>query len=280
MLTANNPAIGLLTRRFLWRMVAQDDLDEPAALLVEHALDKTRPRSHCGWVYLLAEALGAPRDRALEVASFVELCSAAIDLIDDVEDGDASSYLGGIPQREQINLVAHLIALCAYAGGLVEQRFPPERGQGLVAEAFRLFSGMASGQRLELTRECWSTVSYERMSHLTGGRQFELYFRAVAYAAAIDVVPFLGLTNPLGVLVQIALDRRTGDERLLCLPEMEIQELRTKLLGELHLGAARVPVGAIPIVSCLVEFAETGKVDNLHGAGSRLGEATDSGRSG
>lgn len=225
MLTASNPAIGLYSRQLLRQLASSGDLDADSEELLLRALEKTRPRSHAGWVYALAEALGAPRAIALQAGSFAELCCGAIDLIDDVQDGDAGRTLGGAPLPVQVNVSSHMLVI----GVLAAERLQRELGAahpGLVREAYRLFSAMASGQRMEVTRQDWSPRRYEQVAALTCGKQYELYLRTAAFAAGVDVSPWLPLAEPLGVATQIACDLLASDSRLLAFPAPEVAQMQ------------------------------------------------------
>lgn len=223
MLTASHPAIGQCTRSLLRELVAQCDLEEASEDLLLRALAKTRPRSHAGWVFALAEALGADRPVALHAGVFAELCCAAVDLLDDVEDGDAGDYLCHAPVAVQINVSEHLLVLSVIAAARLEEAIGT---RAVVAHAYRLFSAMASGQQLELTRENWSASQYELVARLTSSKQYELYLRASAAAARAEPGTLIELSTPLGIATQIACDLKSQDERLLALPWDQIQDMK------------------------------------------------------
>lgn len=253
MLTASNAAIGVFTRALMRDLVFTGDLDEGSEELLLRALAKTRPRSHAGWVFVLADALGAGRVIAMQAASFAELCCAAIDLIDDVQDGDATRTLGDATFAVQVNVSSHMLVLSALAAARLDQAVR-SGGSGLAHEAYRLFSAMASGQRMEVTREGWSPSQYEHVAALTCGKQYELYLRTAAFAAAKHVGPWLPLTVPLGVATQIACDLHASDPRLLCFGESEVERMRAEWVARTRGVLATLPARGLSVLSEVSRF--------------------------
>jgi hypothetical protein len=247
-LTASHAAIGVFTRALMRELAAGGDLDEASELLLLRQLEKTRPRSHCGWVFALAEALGASREPAMHAGSFAELCCAAIDLVDDVQDGDAGQTLGDVPLAVQVNISEHMLVLSVLGAARLEQVVGHGPGS-LVREAYRLFSAMASGQRMEVSREDWSPHQYELVASLTCGKQYELYLRTAAFAADAEVEPLLALAAPLGVATQIACDLLASDPRLLRFSEPEVERMRADWTARTRQVLDRVPALARPVLS-------------------------------
>lgn len=252
MLMANNPAVNLTTRCRLRQLMESDAMDERTLVLVVRVLEKTRPRSHGGWVSLLAEALGASREVALQAGSTAEVICAAVDLVDDVQDGDAAAYLSDVTEAVQINLASHLWVIAI----LFTSEMELAHGRsGLTLPVATLTSAMACGQHMELTRPQWSLVNYALMSKLTSSRQLEAYFRVAAFPSAADVSPFLALSEPLGMLIQIRCDEAQGDARLACLPPAEVLALRRGAEMALVQAVRRVPSAAQALVRNLTDVA-------------------------
>jgi hypothetical protein len=242
-----NPAVGLETRRALRRWVAAGIVDEASATLIERALDKSRHQSACGWAWLLAEALGAPADRALRAAVACEWVYAAVDVTDDVQDGEAGAYLDA-PWAIQVNTCTHLLTLALHAVcelGDVE----------LTREVSALLSRMACGQRIEIARQDWTIESYVRMAHLTGSCQFEIYFRACAWAAGCDLAPLAALARPLGLLIHIAADERSADPRWATLAINETSALRAEACTTLTAAQTALSVPAQRVLAGVFEMA-------------------------
>lgn len=251
----NNYSIGLHTRRLLNQLVTQKELDHPSLLLIERALEQSRPKNISGWVYLLADALGSPIENAMEMGSFIELFFAALDLIDDIQDGDADKYLNDVPLPVQINLGIHLLTLAIYAAERFYSQLPEKKPDSLVSHLTRLLSGVICAQRIELTRENWSSTTYQWMSQVSAGKQLELYFRAATLAANVDVTPFLALTEPLGFLLELTCDERSHDNRVFCLPSDELNKMREDAKEQLALAFAQIPIAARPVIERLFAFA-------------------------
>jgi hypothetical protein len=255
-LTANNPAVNLETRRFLRSLVDERlGLDEPCVALLETAIDRSRHVSPSGWVYLLADSLGAGRDDAIEAASFAEMYYAMCSFTDDVQDGDAPSYMPHDDPRLDINTLAQLICATVVRGGRLASRLDSGRASSELTHAFLAGVTMLRGQRIELLRENWSTASYRTVAELSGGRQFEVYFRLAALAADHAPDPFIPLSDPLGILVQIFHDRTSMDDRLLCLPEAEVAALIDSAFTALGSASREVPDPARPVIDMMLEHA-------------------------
>lgn len=251
MLLLNNPAVNLETRRRLLALLRSGSIDERTMALVVRVLNKTQPRSHGGWVYLLAESLGALRATALRAGSAAEMLCAAIDLVDDVEDGDATGYLPDVPAAVHINLAAHLWVLAAL---FTAQLGADTRDDGTLTQTvLALSSQMACGQHMELTRPEWSTDAYERMSELTSGRQFEIYFRLATFPANADMSLFLPICSAIGLLVQVQCDEAQKDTRLSALPQDEVRALRERQKKALRTAVRMVPDSARSVVQALAQ---------------------------
>lgn len=245
----NRPAIALATRRSLQRWRAQGWLDDPSASLIERVLDKSRPGSLSLWVHDLALELGAPLEAALDHASAAELLYGAIDFTDDVEDGDAGRYLPDVSLPVSINVSAHLFVLA--------WRALSELDAELSAETAARVSGMFCGQRGELTREGWSIEAYERMARATGGLQMEAYARIAAHAARVDAEPLVRPAGALGVMMHLAADMRSGDPRLMSLPESEREGLLARVGIELDAALRALPSQAVERMRSVIPRIET-----------------------
>lgn len=251
MLSANNPAVNLETRRRLRALLRSDSIDERTLDMVVRVLDKTRPRSHGGWVYLLGERLGGTREAALRAGSAAEMLCAAVDLVDDVEDGDAHGYLPDVPTSVQVNLSAHMWVLAALFTSEVDRI---AGGEGAcTSKTLALCSAMACGQHIELTCPCWSCETYERMTELTSARQLEVYFRLATHPSKTRVSSFLPLCSPLGMLIQLQCDEAQGDKRLCALADSEVLELRKRAEQSWRAAARGVPDAAKDVVRALSE---------------------------
>jgi hypothetical protein len=255
MLRANNAAVGLETRRHLRALLRDGVMDEPSLALLQAALAKTRPRSHAGWVFLLADALGAPRSIALRAGSVAEVFCCAVDLVDDVEDGDAAAYLPGCAPAVLVNAAAHAWVVAGLFASLFERGVPSTAPVGLTASLLGLASSMACGQRIELTREGWNEEAYARVSDLTGGRQLEAYFRIATFAARAEPSPFVRVAAPLGRLLQMRCDEATNDQRLLVLPATDVESLRNDARASLQEALRWIPARARPVMDMVVAAA-------------------------
>lgn len=249
--TDNHPAIHLATSRFLGDCIAREELDSPSAKLVERALAKSLPKSVCGWVFLLATALGADTSRAIEAASFAELFYCSVDVIDDVQDGDASEYLRDLSEPLRVNVCMHLVALSVMRGIALEHE-----GSDLVRNAYGLLSSMICGQRMDLVRDEWSADAYACMSTRVAGCQLEVYFRAAACAANADITPFVSVAKPLGLLLQIAVDSLSRDPRLMHLPTDDLRPHRERAVRDVTDAMNAIPQSARSVMDRLARFAE------------------------
>jgi hypothetical protein len=151
MLNANNPAVNLETRRFLRELVDDEfGLDEDCVVLLEQALDRVKAVSPSGWVFMLAQSLGAGHRDAIEAASFAEMYYAMCSFTDDVQDGDAREYMQGVDERILINTLAQLICVTIVRGGWFASRTGGDASTAVLTEAFLSGAVMlhgASGSR-------------------------------------------------------------------------------------------------------------------------------------
>ncbi len=257
MLNANNPAVNLATRSFLWGLNSDErGLDDDDIRQLITAVERVKAVSPSGWVFLLSRALGASHVDAMEAGSFAELYYAMCSFTDDVQDGDAAEYMEEQDPRLLINTLAQLICVTVVRG----ERFISQIGDGpagtlTISSAFLDGAVMLRGQRLELLRESWSTLFYQKVADLSAGRQFDVYFKAAALAAGVSAEPLLHLSNPIGLLVQVAQDRLSNDERLLQLPEDEMTAVINAAKEELRGAAARVQAEARPVIHGMMEYA-------------------------
>jgi histone H3/H4 len=252
----SNPAVNLETRRFLRRLAAEDSrLDLPCLELLERALAKSSPVSPAGLVFLLADALGAALQTALEVASFAELFYATCSYTDDVQDGDGAGIAEGLSAPMQVNVAAQLLCVTVVRGAELERRLGPDVALRELGATFLTGTGMLTGQRLELLREDWSVATWRRVAELSAGDQFAAYLRLAAAAAGVDPAPLLPLAAPLGILAQLEQDVRTGDPRLTCLPRQQVEELARDAAQQLRAAARAVPGAAQKLIASVVERA-------------------------
>ena len=253
MLLANNPAVNLETRTFLHGLI-DEVLDEPCAALLLRALEPVRDTGPSGWVFLLADSLGAPREKALAAASFCEMYYAMCSFTDDVQDGDAG-YMPDLDGPMQINTLAQLICATAVRGASLREHLPPEEVLDALHRAFSSGVLMLRGQRIELLREDWSIDAYRQVAVLSGGRQFDVYLRMAALAADVAADPLLPLSDPLATLVQVHHDERSSDERLLSLPPGDVAALRQRARDDLLEAARLAPERSRKVVDMIVEAA-------------------------
>ncbi len=253
MLLANNPAVNLETRTFLRRLM-DEGLDEPCAALLTRALEPVKDTGPGGWVFLLADSLGARRERSLAAASFCEMYYAMCSFTDDVQDGDAS-YMPDLDTPMRINTLAQLICATAVRGTTLLEHIDPGKVLDALSRAFRSGVLMLQGQRIELLREDWSIDAYRQVALLSGGRQYDVYLEMASLAADVPPDPFLRLSDPLATLVQIFHDERSSDERLLSLPPDDVEALRQQARDDLVEAARHVPDASRRIVDMMVEAA-------------------------
>lgn len=243
-------AVHLGTRCRVRKRVAAGDLDEASADLIEKALDKSLPHGLCGFVQRLARALGATAEDALDAGSLAELAYAAVDLADDVEDGDAQAYLGVLPWPAQVNLATQLVALALAEAADVERRW----GVPIAAEAATTLVRAACGQRVEILREGWSADSYVRAAEAMG-QMLGLFMWVAAAAARREAAPLLGLVRPLGILFLIRSDEASGDPRWLGLGEEQMRSTREFARGNVDQAMRELPDDARVLVQELVTSA-------------------------
>lgn len=244
MLTINNPAVNLATRRFLRDLRDEKNgLDEACVGLLSLAVDRCRDVSPSGWVYLLADALGAPHLDALDHASMAELYYAMCSYTDDVQDGDASRYMQEEDPRILVNTLAQLI--CVTAARMAE------RGSCQIYQAFLAGAVMLRGQRTEILRQRWSLERWVEVARLSASTQLMVYFRLACAAAGEPPEPFKALSRPLGILLQLMHDRRSGDERLIVLSGEEVEQMESMARRDLIAAADGVPHAARPVVEMM-----------------------------
>jgi hypothetical protein len=225
--------------------------------MVDAALERVRSGSPAGWVYFLAESLGARHDDAMAAASFCEMYYAMCSYTDDVQDGDAASYMPETDGRLLVNTVAQIICLTATRGCILAERFREEDVLEEVSFAFRTGATMLTGQRIEIVREGWNVDSYRQVAVMSGGRQFDVYFRMASLAAGVSSEPFLHLSDPMAILVQMMHDRESEDERLLGLPPEDVQGLREQARHDLEQAAARVPEESRNVIARMIALADS-----------------------
>jgi hypothetical protein len=245
MLGSNRAAVGLATRAQVqrWRV---DLLDEATAELVLRALSKSRDATPAGWVFTLAEAMGATRSRAFAAGTVAELFHAAVDLIDDIQDDDVA-YLSDVSPALQINTAFHLVALSSVMAAQLDP--------GLPGTMNALFARMLTGQAREILRGSWTPQAYVDVSDRIGGRQMAVYLHAASAAAQTDPECLLGLADPLALLIMIHHDRASMDERLLCFRTEDVDAMQERAQKILQQARERVPAIARPFVDALASSA-------------------------
>lgn len=246
MFGGNCPAVGLATRTHVQACRADGLLDDGTAGLVLRALSKSRDATPAGWVFTLAEAIGAKRSKAFDAGTVAELFHAAVDLIDDIQDGDAV-YFSDIPQALQVNTAFHLMALSCVKAAQLDLRLPGTMNA--------LFARMLTGQAREILRESWTPQAYVDVSDRIGGRQMAVYLHAASAAAQTDPESLLGLADPLALLVMIHHDRASMDERLLCFRTEDVEAMQERAQKTLQQARERVPSAACPFVDALASSA-------------------------
>jgi hypothetical protein len=230
----NNPAVGLATRTWLGVQAETGKILDPACRrLVQRVLDKVRGIHPGGLAHGLALELGAASERALLVGSICELFYAACSVTDDLQDGDTDAYLGDLPMSLRINAQAQLLGLVAVRLHELARLLPAEEGRDLMAEPYRVFAIMLTGQQLELTRDPWDVTTYEIVARLSAGEQFGLYASIAARAAGAPAEPWVAFGRCLGTALQIAADIESADERFVGLPRDPVADFVQRVEGEL-----------------------------------------------
>jgi hypothetical protein len=84
-----------------------------------------------------------------------------------------------------------------------------------------------------------------------------VYFRLAALAAGVSPEALLKLSDPLGILVQAQHDRESGDERLLGLPDGDVEDMIDSAMRELRIAAQEVPEQTRPVVDGMVGYVVT-----------------------
>ncbi len=203
---------------------------------------------------MLARSLGAPMDIATEAASFAEMYYAMCSFTDDVQDGDAADYMLESDERILINTLAQLICITTVRGIRFASNCPNKDAASEMSKMFLNGGVMLRGQFMELKRENWSTEAYKTVACLSGGRQFDVYFKTAAMAAGISAEPFLRLSDPVGILVQIWHDKQSNDERLIGLPANEVSAMIDSALLELEEAANEIPSEAKTLIENMKQY--------------------------
>ena len=256
MLNANNPAVNLETRTFLRGLIdSEEGLDKGSVDLLEKVLEKVKDISPSGWVFMLAQAQGASFDAAIKAASFSELYYAMCSFTDDVQDNDAAQYMHESDNRILINTLAQIICVTVVRGLNLSFDSKNANVSPEILQAFLNGAVMLRGQRIEITRQNWSVARYKTVALLSGARQFDVYFRMASLAAKSSPEPFLRLSNPLGILIQVWHDKKSKDERLLGLPEDEVESMVESARENLITAGKNVPQETRALIENMIEFA-------------------------
>ena len=243
----NTPAVGLETRRWLYKKAREEDvLDLGSLTLIEKSIAKCARVSPAGMVHDLAIHLGAPSETALLTASVVEMFYAVCSLTDDIQDGDATAYLGDVPLPLQINALTHLLCLVAVRCQDLEALIKSRRSSEIVTEVYRVGATMLTGQRVEIERSPWKIEQYERVARMSAGVQYGLYFQLAAECAEAEEVAWIDFGRAFGTLLQLASDMESEDLRLTVLDKNDTVFLKDGLIRELRDVAA--PLGDFAVL--------------------------------
>lgn len=244
----NQAGVGLATRSLMQEWRAQGLLDEVAVGWMNCALRKGRPGSPGGWVFALGERLGATRERALHAGSVAELFHAAVDLIDDIQDGDAASWMPELSPALQLNTALHLVATASMAAMRLEPSLP--------GTLHASFCAMLTGQGQEITRRSWTFEAYAAVSNRIAGCQIALYLHAASTAAGKEPGKLLAIAEPLALLMMIHHDLASADARLVCFDPGEIEDGRRDAAASLRRACEEVPQAARPVIEALAALVD------------------------
>ncbi|HEY3451231.1 MAG TPA: hypothetical protein VGK67_33040 [Myxococcales bacterium] len=244
--------VELHTRRFLEGLIASGDLDRPSVGLLQEALARAADAHPGAFVHLLADALGAPPEAALEAGSLAQMFYAAASLTDDLQDADQADALARRDPRLQLNALAQLLCATAARAASLSRAVGDRGAVAALSATFQAGVAMLTGQRLELAGGTWTSARYRKVAELSAGRQFEAYLAMSALAAGASPARLTGLGRPLGLLLQLHHDLRTRDRRVRGLSSRSIGTLRSAARRQLRAGLDRAPRAAR---RCLRSFA-------------------------
>ncbi len=245
-------AVELRTRRLLEELVESGDLDRPSCRLLSAVLERARGAHPGGFVYLVADALGARPDAALQAGALAQLFYAAASFTDDLQDEDRRDALAHLDRRLQLNALAQLLCATATWGQGARRLLGPGPALDVLGATFRAGVAMLTGQRLELAPGRWTTRRYLEVARLSAGRQFEAYLGMAAAAARAPPRTLVAVGQPLGVLLQIHHDLRARDLRLRGFSARALDLTRRRVEREAVLAIAAAPRRARPCLEAFV----------------------------
>ncbi len=238
----NNMAVSLATRRWLVGLVTSGVLNDECHLALALALKKCNPIHPGGCIRDLAIDLGATVELATEVGSITEVFYVACSFSDDVQDGDAPTYLQ-LPQPQIINAMLQLVCLVSLR---IEQScLGRELVRDVVTDFYRTGVMMLTGQEIEMRRDHWNAKAYTTVAELSAGEQMAAYFRLASRAVQSSTISasWSAFGKAMGCGLQLANDLLQRDERFIGLPEDEQEMLRKHFREEL--AAAAAPLGVL-----------------------------------
>lgn len=224
----------------------EEVLDFGSLALMEKSIAECLRVNPAGMVHDLAIDLGASSEIALLTASVVEMFYAVCSLTDDIQDGDATAYLGDASLALQINTLTHLLCLVAVRCQELEVLLESRRGSEIVTEVYRVGATMLTGQRMEIERSPWKIEQYERVARMSAGVQYGLYFQLAAACAEVEEVAWIEFGRAFGALLQLVSDMESEDLRLTVLDRGDTASLKICLIHELRDVA--VPLGDFAIL--------------------------------
>jgi len=241
-MSASNPYISWETRRWLYKLSQEQFpvIDAPSRENIQKALDRSSVQAHPGGlVYDVSKKIGALESQALVAGSLAELFFAAVNLTDDMQDGD-SSYMD-IPMSLQINTQSHMFSLAVMRSYSISDK--------IANIMFTSLSKMFVGQRLELVTTLWDYDTYYEVAKRVAGEQFALYFNLAAISGGSDNLEnWYNLGMTYGIILQIIHDKNSLDERYISLSNKDKSNLFNRALDDLECKAEIC--GSIAIEYC------------------------------
>lgn len=212
------------------RSVQFFDLPPVARTDALRAIDRVPPESQTLLIQAAAEAELAEL-LAIERLCCLTACAAAVNLTDDLADGDCH-YL----EAKTAPGVSFLLQ--AFAGGLAV------RG-GVSAVGLREFwlrlSKAAGGQSIEVRTDAWNEATYRDVAALIAGEQYAAYLRLLWDGTPLEHFAF-ELGHAMGTVTLVHSDVESGDRRFFSLPvpqQMAVLDDCLALLGQLESGPSR-----------------------------------------
>lgn len=210
------------------RDIATQALLEPSAVrdvltaLAENGTD-TPP-----FLFTLGREAGLDPRVALARATGVHLNIVALQVMDDVADGDCD-YL--TPAAGAGTATQYMLQNLGYAA-LLDAGLPPELLRTLALE----LAGGASAQSLEVRTRVFDPASARVMTEGFGGRHYAAYFRLMLHGTRLEARA-AELGRALGIGVAVSSDIRSHDARVMTLLPEERAELIAWALAETAQGS-------------------------------------------